>query len=131
MNKGKSSKSGRSRGSRGGKKRNKREPAIRHSVSLVCNFCGEHIKHPEMALASPESGEPIHFDCAIQQVAEREELEAKEKICYLGQGSFGIIKYKSGSSEKDFVVRKRISYENLEKEAEWRKHMRDKVIAPR
>jgi hypothetical protein len=84
-----------------------------------------------MALASPDNGEPIHFDCAIQEVADREELGAREKICYLGQGNFGIIRYRSGSTDKDFEIRKRIAYESLEKEVEWRKNMRDKVIKPR
>ena len=125
---GKNSRGGRSRGRRGGRNRSRKIPAVREAVRLVCTRCGEQIRHPEMAMASPENGEPIHFDCAIQEVADREELGAREKICYLGQGSFGIIKYSSGSTEKNFEVRKRIPYENKEKEAEWRKHMRDKVM---
>jgi hypothetical protein len=128
---GRSSKGGRSRGRRGGRGRNKREPSVRDSVKLTCVRCGEYIRHPEMALASPDTGEPIHFDCAIQEVADREELGAREKICYLGQGNFGIIRYRSGSTDKDFEIRKRIAYESLEKEEEWRKNMRDKVIKPR
>ncbi len=124
---GKPSKGGRSRGRRGGRGRNKREPSVRDSIKLTCVRCGEHISYPEMALASPENGDPIHFDCAIKEVADREELGAREKICYLGQGNFGIIRYSSSSSDKDFEIRKRIAYENLEKEVEWRKNMRDKV----
>ena len=120
-----SSRRGRRRG--GGKNRNEARSQIAESIQLTCIRCGKDIRNPQMALASPEN-EPIHFDCAIQEVAEAENLGAREKICYLGQGSFGIIKYSSGSTEKNFEVRKRIPYENKEKEAEWRKHMRDKVM---
>lgn len=127
MNKGKPAKSGRSRGRRGGRNRNRKEPTARLAVKLTCVRCGEHIEHPEAALAAPESGEPIHFDCAMEDVAKTEKLGPKEKMCYLGHGNFGIISYNSGSSDKNFVIRKRISYENLEKEADWRKSMRNKV----
>ncbi len=122
---------GRSRGRRGGKNRSKKTSVIHDTVKLSCVRCGESIKHPETALATPESGEPIHFDCAIEEVADGEELEAGEKICYLGQGNFGIIQYKSGSSDREFKIRKKIAYESLEKEADWRKNMRDSLINPR
>lgn len=131
MNKGKPVKSGRSRGRRGGRNRNKKEPTARQAVKLTCVRCGEHIQHPESALAAPETGEPVHFDCAMEEVAKNEKLGPKEKICYLGRGNFGIISYKSGSSDKDFLIRKCISYENLEKEVDWRKSMRNKVNSPR
>ncbi|MFO7848647.1 MAG: hypothetical protein R6V67_01695 [Spirochaetia bacterium] len=127
MNKGKPAKSGKSRGRRGGRNRNRKEPAARQAVKLSCVRCGEHIQHPEAALAAPDSGEPIHFDCAMEEVGKDEKLGQTERLCYLGHGNFGIISSKSDSSEKDFLIRKVISYENLEKEADWRKSMRNKV----
>jgi len=80
-----------------------------------------------MALASPENGEPIHFDCVISKIAETEVLGAREKICYLGQGSFGIIKFKSGSTNRAFIIKKRIPYESGDKPAQWRKKMREQL----
>jgi hypothetical protein len=80
-----------------------------------------------MALASPENGEPVHFDCVITKLAESEELGPGEKICYLGQGSFGIIKFKSGSNSRDFLIKKRIPYESGDKQAQWRKKMREQL----
>ena len=80
-----------------------------------------------MALVSPENGEPIHFDCVIEKLGENENLAQLEKICYLGQGTFGIIKFKSGSSNRDFIIKKRIPYESKEKTAQWRKKMREQL----
>jgi hypothetical protein len=90
--------------------------------------CEEPIRNPETALSTPEKGEPIHFDCAIREVADREELGAKEKICYLGQGTFGIIKYAQGAAEKGFEIKKRIPYETVDKAVEWRKTIRNSVL---
>jgi hypothetical protein len=130
-NRGKGGRGGRPRGRRGGRNRSRREPPVRESIRLVCIRCGEAIGHPEMAIASPESGEPMHFDCAISEIADKEDLGAREKICYLGQGNFAVVSYKSGSTERDFSVKKIIPYENREKETEWRRSMRDKATAPR
>jgi len=119
-----SSRRGRRRG--GGRDRSEAQSKIAGSVQLTCIRCGKNIRNPQMALATPEN-EPIHFDCAIQEVAEAENLGAREKICYLGQGSFGIIKFKSGSSNRDFSIRKRIPYEKAEQSVSWRKEMREKL----
>lgn len=119
-----SSRRGRRRG--GGRNRNEARSQIAETVQLTCIRCGKSIRNPQMALASPEN-EPIHFDCAIQEVAEAENLGAREKICYLGQGTFGIIKFKSSSSNRDFEIRKRIPYEKAEQSVDWRKQMREKL----
>lgn len=119
-----SNRRGRRRG--GGRNRNENRSMVAETVQLTCVRCGKSIRNPQMALASAEN-EPIHFDCAIQQVAESENLGAREKICYLGQGTFGIIKFNSSSSNRDFVIRKRIPYEKAEQSVEWRKQMREKL----
>ena len=119
-----SNRRGRRRG--GGRNRNENRSQIAETVQLTCIRCGKSIRNPQMALASPEN-DPIHFDCAIQEVAEAENLGAREKICYLGQGTFGIIKFKSSSSNKDFIIKKRIPYEKAEQAVDWRKQMREKL----
>lgn len=111
----------------GNRDRREKKPSVADSVQLTCVQCGKPIRHPQMAMASPETGEPLHFDCVIQSIAEAENLGAREKICYLGQGTFGIIKFKSGSSSRDFVIRKRIPFEKRDVVVEWRKHMRENL----
>lgn len=105
-----------------------RTPSIsQEAVKLTCVRCNEPIRNPETALSTPD-GEPVHFDCAIREVADREELGAKEKICYLGQGTFGIINYAQGTADKGFVIKKRIPYETADRVVEWRKTIRNSVL---
>ena len=106
-------------------------PSVADKIQLTCVECGKIIRHPQMALSTPDTGEPIHFDCAIQKIAEQEKLDPREKICYLGQGSFGIIKFKSGSSNRDFIIKKRIPYEKGDTEVQWRKQMREHLESGR
>jgi hypothetical protein len=118
------------------RRRSQRKSPSRHkgpsisqeAVKLTCVRCQEPIRNPETALSTPDTGEPVHFDCAIREVADREQLGIKEKICYLGQGTFGIINYAQGGAEKGFVIKKRIPYETADKVVEWRKTIRNSVL---
>ena len=92
----------------------------------VCPICGNSVKDINTAIAAEESEAPAHFDCIIKQLEQREQLEKDEKICYLGRGSFGIIKTRNGGSMK-FFVRKRIQYEKEEKKFDWRKKVSDRI----
>ena len=92
----------------------------------VCPYCGNSVKDIYTAIASEEDEAPAHFDCIIKQIEQRETLEKDEKVCYLGRGSFGIIKTRTGGSMK-FFVRKRIQYEKEEKKFEWRKKISNRI----
>ncbi len=91
-----------------------------------CPICGNSVKDMSTAIAFGEDGEPAHFDCILKQLESRETLESDEKICYLGNGSFGIIKTRAGGPMK-FFVRKRIQYEEAEKKYDWRKKVSSRI----
>ena len=57
------------------------------------------------------------------EIKKQEELASNEKICYLGNGSFGIITFRNPSSPIKFLIRKRIQYENTEETPLWRKKL--------
>ncbi len=92
----------------------------------ICPYCGNSVKDINTAIAAEESDAPAHFDCIIREIEKRETLEKDEKICYLGRGSFGIIKTRNGGSMK-FFVRKRIQYEKEEKKYEWRRKVSSRI----
>jgi hypothetical protein len=92
----------------------------------ICQYCGNSVKDINTAIASEDGEAPVHFDCVIKQLEERETLEKDEKICYLGRGSFGIIKTRNGNSMK-FFVRKRIQYEKEEKKFDWRRKISNRL----
>jgi ribosomal protein L32 len=85
----------------------------------ICPVCGKSVRDILTAIALDSTKEPAHFDCIVRKIAEHEELQQREKIVYLGKGSFGIIQYNKGKS--GFVVRKRIQYEEIDKGPDWRK----------
>jgi hypothetical protein len=108
---------------RRGRRGNKSKKPLLPQVELVCSVCGKPIKYIYTAIESGQKREPIHFDCVLKDLEEREELGPNEKICYIGQGSFGIIKYQTGSGGKKFSIRKRIAVEEPNGTADWRKEL--------
>ena len=79
------------------------------------------------AIAVSAEHSPAHFDCVLNKIAEDEELKPKEKVCYLGKGSFGIVRFKNPSDLRHFTIRKRIQYEELEKPISWREDARQSI----
>ena len=101
--------------------REKKEPQKPLRI-YTCELCSKDIQDINSAIALPENGSPVHFDCVISRLAERERLEEGERIIYLGGGSFGIVSGSAGSQKNsNFTIRKRIEFEDREKIAEWRK----------
>ena len=93
-----------------------------------CPFCGENIRDLKTAIARREDGEPSHFDCVVKAISKIEELQKDEKIWYLGNGSFGIVKERPNSRSNKFFVRKRIQYEDKEKKIDWRKNISEEML---
>jgi len=78
--------------------------------------------HLAGAVAEKESGEPVHFECALERVAAAETLEAGEKVVYLGAGCFGVVSFKSGN-EGAFVVKRRLRWEKEGEKQPWRREI--------
>ena len=93
----------------------------------TCPICGKSVKSMLTAIAVNENMDPAHFDCVIKQIAEQEKVGKGEKITYLGNGTFAVVKMKSGSRGASFAVTKRIQYENKEMKADWRKKMSNRI----
>jgi hypothetical protein len=70
------------------------------------------------AIAHRETGGPAHFDCILKILREEHRPAENEKICYLGNGSFGVVQFRGPMR---FFVRKRVQYEKSESPPEWRK----------
>lgn len=83
----------------------------------LCPICGEQIVILSQSIIHETSGKPAHFDCILKELKTQHELSEKERIIYLGGGSFGIIQDKRSSRTKmTFFVRKRIQYEDRKKD---------------
>lgn len=94
----------------------------------TCTICGKTIRNLNTAIANKNDGTPAHFDCIVERLSTTETLGNHEKICYLGSGSFGIVRQKPGSGVKNFFIRKRIQYENQDVDLEWRKKISNRYL---
>jgi hypothetical protein len=85
-----------------------------------CPYCGQNVRDVLTAIALEEGEQPTHFDCVIKKLSDEEELQPKEKIIYLGNGSFGVVRFKNPSDLRHFTIRKRIQIEPEKIDVEWR-----------
>ena len=87
---------------------------------IICAKCGQPITELASSLCDKKSGQPIHFECALQEVEAGETLGEKEKIAYIGQGRFGVLYFENPRDQRKFTIKKIIEWEDREKTSEWR-----------
>jgi hypothetical protein len=87
-----------------------------------CTMCNKPIFDLAGAVADKDSGEPVHFECALERVAAAETLETGEKVVYLGAGCFGVVGFKN-DTEGAFVVKRRIRWEKEGEKQPWRREI--------
>lgn len=88
----------------------------------TCAICGKPIFDLAGALGDRDTGEPVHFDCALERVAVAESLLPGEKIVYLGAGCFAVVGFKNGN-DGAFVVKRRIRWEKEGEKQTWRRDL--------
>lgn len=100
----------------------KKEKAIADfkAREVICPKCSQLVTDMASALTDKESGKPIHFECAMNQLVQSEKCGHNEKICYIGQGRFGILYFENPRDQRHFTIKKIIEWENRESKAEWR-----------
>ena len=87
---------------------------------IICAKCGQPITEIASSLCDKKTGEPIHFECALNEVQAGETLGENEKIAYIGQGRFGVLYYENPRDQRKFTIKKIIEWEDREKTSEWR-----------
>jgi hypothetical protein len=90
-----------------------------------CPCCGKPIRDITAALTDRNSGEAIHFDCALVQLTENETLERGDVVTYIGAGRFGVVHFVSPNNPRGFAIKRIFEWENKENRAEWRKSLAD------
>ncbi|MDD3902281.1 MAG: hypothetical protein WC136_06660 [Sphaerochaeta sp.] len=76
----------------------------------TCKLCNQVIENIAQALSHPEGGH-CHFDCILSKIAEDEHVNDKQKVSYIGRGTFAVVEPKE---EGGFTFVKRIVWENQE-----------------
>jgi hypothetical protein len=93
-----------------------------HKNTFTCPHCTLVIEDISSALSDPMSGAPIHFDCVLNILKEREQCSPDETIAYIGQGKFAVVSVDTGEN-KHFSIRKTIAWEKSEAPVTWRGEM--------
>ncbi len=110
------------------RKRRKRYKGYKPSQKLPdCPICEQPVRDVLTAIAVSSDGVPAHFDCVLKKLSREEELRNKEKICYIGGGSFGIVRFDNPQDTRNFSIRKRIQFEQKDLSVFWRNEVSDKV----
>ena len=89
---------------------------------VICSKCGKPIEEIEGAMADSK-GEPMHFDCALNAVKEKEVLGENEKIAYIGQGRFAVLYYENIRDQRHFSIKKIIEWEEKGVQHPWREEI--------
>ncbi len=94
-----------------------------------CPRCGRPIEDLAAAINDRETGEPTHFDCVIERIAEGESLGEGDKVIYIGGGRFGVVHFENPNDLKRFQIRKTVQWEEKEKRSPWRRDVADQYSA--
>ena len=85
-----------------------------------CAWCDKPIKDISLAISEPGTGKPVHFECVINRIIERETLESGDTVSYIGGGRFGVVHFNNPPDTRDFTIKKIFEWENKESRSDWR-----------
>ena len=77
-------------------------------TNIFCSRCNKELYDLLNSFYNEEKNEYYCFDCALAEVKEKLQPDPKNRIIYLGAGTFGEVK--EIKSEKKFMILKRIRY---------------------
>ena len=90
---------------------------------VICPKCGKPIEDLVSALADKNTGAPIHFDCVLADLKERESLGENQQVTYIGQGRFAIVHFPNMQDTKKFSIVRIIEWEEKDKKFDWRQEI--------
>ena len=93
---------------------------FKRNAHFVCSCCGKEIGDYWSAVCSKEEDGLLHFECAMSIVRKNETIEADEKLSYIGNGRFAVIKFADPKNPKRFSIRKIINWESEGQHPKWR-----------
>lgn len=102
------------------------EAAIREfkAHTTVCELCSQPITDLASAMANRGSGNPVHFDCIIKTLSEQEPLHEKDRVTYIGNGKFAVLRFENPHDTRHFSIIKEIEWEQHDgARSAWREEM--------
>jgi|GEM_PF-5731161 len=127
-NKPKKGKSGKRRKRSKGQKKEKqvREP---QKNPVICSMCSKPIEIISTAVSGLESGEIAHLECMAKHYEKVEQVNERQRVLYVGQGSFAVVEYKNAHKQGSFSIVKRITHEDSESSRQLKLAIQDRLPA--
>lgn len=103
----------------------KKEEAIQalKAREIICPLCNKPVSEISSAIQDKTSGNPVHFECVMEKLTQSEPVGQNEKICYIGQGRFGILYFENPRDQRHFTIKKIIEWESRETKSDWREEV--------
>jgi hypothetical protein len=89
----------------------------------ICPHCNAPIDLLATALLDRKTGEPIHFECALDILAKQEHCSPSERIAYIGNGKFAVVLAETLGDNNHIAIRKIILWEPPDQDVPWRDEM--------
>ncbi|MCR5614391.1 hypothetical protein [Treponema sp.] len=101
-----------------------KEAAIRElkARNILCAKCGQPIADMTSAINDAE-GRPMHFDCVLDSLKQKENMLPGQQMTYIGNGRFAVVSFENPRDLRKFKIEKIIEYEDKSKPSEWRNEM--------
>lgn len=90
---------------------------------VICPKCGKLIDDLASALADRGTGNPVHFDCVLEELQKGETLGAQQQVTYIGQGRFAVVHFPNVHDTKKFSIVRIIEWEEKERKPDWRQEI--------
>lgn len=88
-----------------------RRPIIPYKIKTfnktTCNICHNQIKDMATSIIDKNSSKSVHFDCLVSKIKKIKNISPREKVVYLGSGTFAIIET-TNSAKKTFKIKETI-----------------------
>ncbi len=81
---------------------------------IICSICEKPIESITQAFSGDSPGDIAHFDCVLKKLQEDEKLTERQRISYIGNGTFAVIEYKNKNTTGPFTIIKRFQIETKE-----------------
>lgn len=88
----------------------------------VCSLCGEPVESIIEAIRESD-GTFSHFDCVIHKIEQQYNVQAPDKVSYVGSGCFAIVSVEPNT--KTFTIKQKINYESVETFNQMKKFVED------
>jgi hypothetical protein len=88
----------------------------------ICPLCGKSVRYLLTAFPTGADNAPTHFDCVLRKINSEEQTGNREKVAYLGNGAFGVIRF-NNNAKSGFTIKKRIPFEKPDHRPVWRKNI--------